>query len=422
MTWKCTNILLWITCVILLLSQSSCLKDHCTRTYTIYTPVYSTLTEVRKHMKSGAAQALKQTGKLYLYGKYIFLNERERGIHIIDNSNPAAPKNIAFINIPGNVDLAVKGNTLYADSWSDLVTFDISNPQEITAKHFLNNVFPHRNRYYFTATNTSNPDSIKVVVDWLQRDTTVDCGTYQHLYESYYAQASADSKGNYAVPSLGGGQGGSMARFTLINDYLYTVTDATLNTFDVSAAQQPSFIAKTNLNNWGIETIFPFKDKLFIGSNTGMYIYSISNPATPQVLGTFSHVRSCDPVIADDEYAYVTLRSGTACQGFSNQLEILRVQDPSNPSMVKTYPMSNPHGLAKDNDILFICDGKAGVKVYDAANVNDLKLLKHIDGLDAYDVIAFNKRALVVAQDGLYQFNYADVSNIKLLSKINLDK
>ena len=424
MTRKNQSKLFWAVPVLLLLSLSSCVKDHCSRTYTTYVPVYKTLTEVRQNMKSNAPQALKLPGKLYIYGQYIFLNEQENGIHIIDNSNPAAPKNIAFINIPGNVDLAVRGNTLYADSWSDLVAFDISNPLAVTAKNFVNNVFPHRNRYYrySNGTFTTNPDSVKVVVEWVAKDTTVECKTYQMLYETYYALSSADSKGNYATPSLGGGQGGSMARFTLVNDYLYTVSWSDLNAFDLSTPQQPAFAGKTSLNNWGIETIFPFKDKLFIGSTTGMFIYSVTNPAKPEKLGTFSHVRSCDPVIADDDYAYVTLRSGTTCQGFSNQLEVLNISNLSSPAMLKTYPMTNPHGLAKDNDILFICDGKDGVKVYDAANVNDIKLLKHINGLDAYDVIAFNKRALVVAKDGLYQFNYADVSNIKLLSKIELNK
>ncbi|WP_162915650.1 LVIVD repeat-containing protein [Paraflavitalea soli] len=413
--------LLWAMSLLCLLSLSSCLKDHCTQTYKLYAPVYKTLSQVRKEMKSSSPQPLKAPGKLYIYGKYIFLNEQQKGIHIIDNSDPASPKNIAFVNIPGNVDLAVKGNTLYADSWSDLVTFDISNPQEVVAKNFLNNVFPHRAIYYSSAGNI-NPDSIRVVVSWQERDTTVDCESYRMLYETYYSLASADSKGNYASPNLGGGQGGSMARFTLINNYLYTVSNSTLNTFDVTTAQQPAYVNKINLNNGGIETIFPFKDKLFIGSTSGMYIYNVTSPVAPTAQGTFSHVRSCDPVIADDEYAYVTLRSGTACQGFTNQLEVLSIVNPISPSMVKVYPMTNPHGLSKDNNLLFICDGQDGVKVYDAANVSDLKLLKKIEGIDAYDVIAYNKRALVVAKDGLYQFNYADVSNIKLLSKIVLDK
>src|SRR5437867_12520350 len=93
----------------------SCLKDKCTHTYRIYTPVYKTTQEVRANIKSNGPKEIVNAGKLYLRGPYIFLNEIDRGIHIIDNTNPASPKNIAFIDIPGNMDLAVKGNTLYAD-------------------------------------------------------------------------------------------------------------------------------------------------------------------------------------------------------------------------------------------------------------------------------------------------------------------
>lgn len=425
MTWKNQNYLLWVTSALLLLSLSSCFKDHCTRTYTLYTPVYKTLTEVRQGMKNQPARALEYPGKLYIYGNYIFLNEQEKGIHIIDNSNPAAPKNIAFINIPGNVDLAVKGNTLYADSWGDLVAFDISNPQNIVAKSFLDNVFPHRRMYYayynYNPNNPNapvNPDSVKVIVDWTSRDTTVECDSYQYLYETYYALSSADQSGSFASKNLGGGQGGSMARFTLINDYLYTVTNAALNTFDVSTAQQPVLSGTTNIGG-GIETIFPFKDRLFIGSTSGMFVYDISSPAAPAKTSSFSHATSCDPVIADDKYAYITLRSGTNCQGFSNQLDIVELGNNwAAPTLIKTYPLTNPHGLAKDGNLLFICDGKDGLKIYDAANVGDIKLLKRIDDIETYDVIAFDKRALVVAKDGLYQYNYANTGNIKLLSKI----
>ena len=67
---------------------------------------------------------------------------------------------------------------------------------------------------------------------------------------------------------------------------------------------------------------------------------------------------------------------------------------------------------------MFVCDGEAGVKIYNAANVGSLQLIKNITGVNTYDVIAYNKLALVVAEDGLYQFDYSDLGNIKLLSKI----
>ena len=127
-------------------------------------------------------------------------------------------------------------------------------------------------------------------------------------------------------------------------------------------------------------------------------------------------------MIADDQHAYVTLRSGNTCAGFTNQLDVIDIDSLSSPKLVKTYPMTNPHGLSKDGTMLFICDGTSGVKVYNAADPNKLQLIKTISGIDTYDVIAYNNIALVVAKDGVYQYSYSDVNDIKLLSKITLTK
>src|SRR5215213_5788867 len=103
---------------------TSCIKDKCTRTYTFYEPVYKTKAEVRANIKSNAPRQVERPGKLFIRGNYIFLNETDRGIHIIDNTNPASPKNVAFVDIPGNIDVTVKGNALYADAYNDMVTLD----------------------------------------------------------------------------------------------------------------------------------------------------------------------------------------------------------------------------------------------------------------------------------------------------------
>src|SRR6476620_5485277 len=121
---------------------SSCLKDKCHQTYTIYRPVYQTIAEVRANIKSNSPRALERPGKFFVIGNYIFLNETDRGIHVINNSNPSAPKNVAFIDIPGNIDLAVKGNTLYADLYTDLVAIDISDPLAAHVTKIVENVFP----------------------------------------------------------------------------------------------------------------------------------------------------------------------------------------------------------------------------------------------------------------------------------------
>lgn len=407
-----------MTTVILTASLSGCDKEKTTRTYTWYTPVYKLLPEVRSEMKSSPARALKNPGKIYINGNYIFLNEVNEGIHVIDNSQPSSPKNIGFIPIPGNEDLAAQGNILFADSYADLVTFDISDPKNIKAINFADNAFPYRSIYYGYSGRRPNNDSVKVTVDWVRHDTTVP---YDRDRLVYYDAMLASSAA--APPSKSGvGMGGSMARITLLNNYLYTVSTSELYAFSIANPREPKFVNKTLIaNNQFIETIYPFKNKLFIGSTVGMFIYDVSTPATPVRQGQFTHARSCDPVIADDTKAWVTLRSGTSCGGNVNQLEVVDITNVASPSLIKTYSLTNPFGLGKEGNILFICDGKDGVKVYDATDANDLKLLKKIDGMETYDVIALNNRALVVAKDGLYQFDYSNVGNIRLLSKIGLN-
>lgn len=401
-----------------------CIKDTVTRTYTytLYRPVYKTTAEVRSNIKPNPSRQVSQPGKLFIRGQYIFLNEVEKGIHIIDNADPAHPRNIAFIDIPGNVDLAVKGNTLYADLYTDLVALDISDPLQTKVISISEDAFPHRmfySRFYL--------DSTKIVVDWIKKDTTVTDeffgGGWGMLEDGmgggFFALASSNKAASSPMAAAPAGMGGSMARFSVVNQRLYTVGTSELKVFNITDPGHPAYVTQKNVG-WNIETIYPFKDRLFIGSNNGMYIYSISNPDQPALLSQFSHVRSCDPVIADDTHAYVTLRSGTACQGFTNQMEVLNISNLTQPSLVKTYPMTNPHGLSKDGNLLFLCDGRDGLKVFNAANPGNIQLMKTIGGLETYDVIAYNGVAIVVAKDGLYQFDYTDTDNIRQLSKLTI--
>ncbi len=405
---------------------SGCLKDKVSckhpYSYTYYKPLYKTTGEVRANIKSNAPRQIQNPGKIFIIGNYIFLNEVDKGIHVIDNANPSSPKNIAFIDIPGNEDLALKGNTLYADLYTDLVTLDVSNPANVVVKQYNDGVFPDR-----SYANGFAPDSSKVIVDWEKRDTTVieDCSGYPWYGGGVgvvYFQAAANSSGQKNISASPIGQGGSTARFAIVNSRLYTVSVSDLIVFDISILNKPRFSNIVNVANWNIETIFPFENKLFIGSQSGMFVYNISNPDHPALDGQFGHVQSCDPVIADNSYAYVTLRSGSTCQGFTNELDILKLNNLTNPQLIKTYSLTNPRGLSKDGNLLFICDGADGLKIYDAKDVNNLKLVKQVNDAEVNDVIAYNKIALVVATDGLYQYDYTDVNNIRLLSKIIISK
>jgi hypothetical protein len=400
---------------------SGCLKDKTFHTYSYFEPVYRTTAEVRANIKSNPVRDVLQPGKIFIRGQYIFLNEIDKGIHIIDNGNPSSPKKIAFVDIPGNMDMAVKGNTLYADAYTDLVVIDISNPLQVGLKKVIEDVFPFRfyNGYFLQ-------DTSKVLVDWKRKDTTVEesfsgGGFWRGRMQEDVVFMSA-SNGTKSASSGSGtpfGLGGSMARFSIVQNHLYTVTTSHLNVFQIADALNPVFTKDISLG-WNIETIYPFRDQLFVGSMNGMFIFSIANPNEPIQTGQFEHARSCDPVIADDQFAYVTLRSGTACEGFNNQLDVVDLRNPSTPFLSKTYSMTNPHGLSKDGNILFICDGKAGLKIYNASDVNNLQLISIIENMETFDVIAFKGIALVVAKGGLYQYDYTNPAKPVLLSKMEV--
>lgn len=417
-----------VLCIAILLS--GCMKDKCSTTYTYFKPVFKTIEEVRANIKSNAPQPVERAGKIFLRGKYIFLNEVDRGIHIIDNTNPSSPQNLAFIDIPGNMDMAVKGNYLYADAYTDLVTVDISNPLDAKLLSVTTNSFPHR--YYYASFSS---DHSLIIVDWEKRDTTVsiDCkngGMWGVDFGNgpiWYNMETVGNRFNFNSTSYASnsnaspfGMGGSMARFAIADNHLYTVGMDNLVTYSLQSPGQPARVNEQQVG-FNIETIFPFKNNLFIGSATGMFIYTLDAGGKAQAEGSFSHVVSCDPVIADEQYAYVTLRSGNFCAGTANQLDVLDINNIKSPALLKTYPMDNPHGLSKEGNILFVCEGTAGLKVFDATDVNELKQIDHVTGINAFDVIAWNGIAIVVTPEGLHQYDYSSPSNLTLLSKIDIN-
>ena len=97
--------------------------------------------ELRDSVKFTINREINNPGKLNYKDGYLFISETKKGIHIIDNRNLNNPINIGFIKLPGNYDIATKGDYLYADSYLDLVVFDISSINSIVEVNRLENNF-----------------------------------------------------------------------------------------------------------------------------------------------------------------------------------------------------------------------------------------------------------------------------------------
>jgi hypothetical protein len=386
--------------------------------------------DLRKSVTEETNAALINPGKIYFKDNFIFIIEELKGIHIYDNNDPSAPVNKAFIKVPGVVDMVISGNILYADSFVDLVVLDVQDVANVREVGRVKDILP----YTVPPTGNDFPkghvDKEKgLVVDWEVKTIKERVYDNPDIYPVFKTNIATLDNFSYMTLSSGGvssggvGIGGSMARFGLKDKTLYLLDGNTLEILDISSKTAPARLFTVNPGN-GIETMFLTGKNMFLGTTTGMIIYDITNPQTPVRKSTYSHMRSCDPVVVDDTLAYITLRSGSTCGGNVNCLDVINIKNIALPTLVRSYPLTNPYGLGKDGNLLFVCDGSAGLKVYDASDAKNISgnLIYTYPNIKAFDVIPIGDILVLISDEGLFQYNYANLQNISLMSTIPVVK
>ena len=219
--------------------------------------------------------------------------------------------------------------------------------------------------------------------------------------------------------STGGtGVGGSMARFTISGDILYTLNARKIQSFDISQPEAPLVYTDTSDISFDVQTLFSDGNYLYVGGKTGMDIYD----KTLNRLGGITHFRSCDPVVVQDGIAYVTLNTGNACRikDGKNELQVYDVKDPLHPKHLYTQDtyMSAPTGLGIDGKTLFVCDGAEGLKLFDVNKTENNFTLnfsrKHsIADINCYDLIPHKNLLIVSNGDNVRQFDYSHLPMVE---------
>lgn len=230
---------------------------------------------------------------------------------------------------------------------------------------------------------------------------------------------SINSNDAAGVPGNDAGQGGSMAKFSISGNHLFIINESQLKVYDITNEDNPVSISTLDVD-FGIETVFTLGDYLFIGSINGMYIYDIADPNNILYLSSYQHITSCDPVVANDSLAFVTLNATSTCQwqGGENRLDVLDITNKVNPKLLTSIPMNGPNGLGIYENYVIVCDGENGVAFYDYSNPYALDYVSGISGIHAYDVIVRENRMLLVGQDGLFQYDISNVEQVVLISNI----
>jgi hypothetical protein len=401
-------------------------------------PIYLDFAAARKPPALQPPAVFDKLGKICLYKNYIFVNDVEKGIHIIDNSDPLKPRKIAFLPLPGNTEVAVKDDILYSNSFIDLVLFDISRLRQwkIPVVKRLENLFPKA----AIASAVSDMDMNRMEYRWI---TPVDIkkglviGAKKifkikeqrtatgHVYPQGWNDIPQAASGNNSGASGAGltqgttGKNGSLTRFLILADYLYIIDTSSLNLYDISVPAHIKPAKKVEIAR-DIETLFGYENKIFIGGKEGMYIYDNSSPFIPRYLAMYTHVRSYDPVVVSGKFAYVTLRDGVdefrvppptfhggamSVPDFPrvfNRLDIVDLSNIANPILSSSIPLNSPYGLAVDGNLLVVCDRNDLVLV----NTGTLKVEKIHCEYAPYDVLLQNNLALVVAEHELHLYRY----------------
>ena len=409
----------------LMFLASSCTKDTCTETveYTLMDPIYMSYSDFRNGVSYEDPREMENPGKIYLYNNLFFVNEFKKGIHVYDISDKSNPINIGFINIIGNVDIVIKNGYLIADSFMDIITLDISDFNNIHEIDRELNVYSSDWNLGIVYDNQG------VVIDYEAKEVVEEnsCNPSRGGGIFWQSDVNFDSALESSASPAGAtnnapgtqGVGGSFARFALSNDYLYAIDNSRMHLLSLANPANPELVQSDIYISWNIETVFPYKDYLFFGSQNGMIVYDVSTPAEPQYVSQLQHFRGCDPVVVRNDIAYVTLRNGNpSCGGFENQLDIIDVSNISNPSLMKSYDMTNPHGLGIDENTLFLCDGQDGLKIFDVEDTYDIDQMEHYENINTYDVIPLDDVLFMVGEDGFYIYDYSDLDNISLLSSI----
>ncbi|MEO1032850.1 MAG: hypothetical protein AAFX55_15680 [Bacteroidota bacterium] len=385
-------------------------------------PVIKSKSEIRNDISIESAQPTNSDGKIYVYNDLLFYIAQNSGIHIFDNQNPESPQNLSFIKLEGVNDISIKNNILYADNFMDLVVFDINNLNAIQMVNVEEDMLPYYATFptdasYFQSSFSINEDEFVAYYTTIYMERQ-EAENDPAIYNWDFGLFLEDTAG--AVSANEVGTGGSYAKFQIYNNALYTISDYSLLTFDITDYNNISFVGETWMEGWFggamLETTYIRKDYLFIGATNGMHIVGLQNAFSPAYTSSFLHATGCDPVVVEGDTAYITVRGGNSCGSIEDQVNVIDISDISAPQEYSTYFLSSPYGLGIKDEVLYVCNDQ-GINVFDAQNPNGI-VLENTYNVVSKDVIPLSSHLISVGENVIHQYDYTEDFGLELISTV----
>ena len=392
------------------LSLFSCTKTKgkISITYSKASAVYGDLEAVRNQPLLTSQQPLENPGKIYVGNDYILVGEKGKGIHIFDNNNMTNPIRLSFIQIPYNKEFFVKGNMLYAESLYDFIKIDISD--------VYNPVLIDREKNVFGTPLTNDKGESLIKFNYTVATDEFELNSPEAKEIEKQGKIHLDYKGKLipesTVPTSfanSNNGAGTLNRIAVDFEHVYVLTGKKLHIID-NSSNDLSYIDNIDLDE-GMETVYTYNEKIYIGSQDGLLTYNASTPSHPSKISEFNHNTSCDPVLPHDTRAFLTLRSvehqGCNYEG-ENTLNVIDMSDEDEPVIAQSIEMNTPYGMAIINDMLFVAQGENGFSIFDISSDEEIEEMATVTGIEAFDIMRHpsNPNILLVTNTyGIKEYN-----------------
>ena len=324
-------------------------------------------------------------------GGRAFLSELEKGIEIIDISDPTHPVSAGKCSTDGSaISATAVGDRLYsADREDGLQVIDVSNPSSpALLGEWGMNCYPSAiamsgNRGYIASENGglrivdfSNP---------VQPALIGRCDTGGYAYDvavsGNYAYVTDYDNGlqvfdvsNPAKPTQAGSCvcGGRARGLAISGSCAYVVYGAGLAALDISDCTSPRPVGKLLMPDGPWDITVAGRYAYLASSLSGLYILDLADPLCPAFVGQIETDGNARDTVVRGDYAYVA--------DFSGGLKIIDVSNPRSPTLTGTcYTGKNAFGVAVSGDYAYLAVGPDGLQVVDISDPTAPTLVRSFD-------------------------------------------
>lgn len=349
-------------------------------------PVYLSFEELRQPLvTTGEEQIIEDTHYVH-YESYLYINEKGKGVHVIETAKEERPEYVAFLMIPGNHRIFVKDGYLYADNFVDLIVIDISDKNDFYIAHRVEDVFPN-NPYQIISSYDSlvSFDETKgVVVDVIYSSVPIS-EDRSYVYNNHQYLNSLAIEG----PTL------------------YALVDGKILVFDV---EDP--LAITMQSNYHKSTSSTLRSFTPING----YIVTNDSYGRNYVIDTNASVSESYPnqFLLHDGYGLIGFLENkavgwNACYSCDDEsrLALFNIDDINHPVEERRVAMDKPYSIALKNDYLFTCHESEILLVNRLAPDGEYEVVETGHDIYCSQVTVNHERLFIRNSRGFTQYDYS---------------